>query len=337
MKIHRYMNITVLILVLLAAGGGAAWYWRQSQKETLPDGLVSGNGRIESDQVDISAKSAGRVRDVLVQEGDLVSAGQILARIDTMELRAQRAKYVADVAAEEASLLEAKATVAQRQAELVLKEANLRRALTLVESSAISQQSRDEALSARDAAKAVRDAAEQSVNASERSVEAAKALIDQVDAQIADATLSTPVKGRVLYRLANPGEVVSAGGNILTIVSLADIYMEIYLPLEQAMRVPIGSQARIQFDGADFAIPAKVSFVSPEAQFTPKQIETRSERDKLVFRIKLRIPPSLIERHIQMVKTGARGVGYVRLDPKPPNWPDFLQKRFEGDPLDAED
>lgn len=335
MKLRRPTKTTVLILVLLAAAGGAAWYWRQSQQETPPEGLVSGNGRIESDQVDISAKSAGRVREVLVQEGDLVSAGQILARIDATELQAQRAKYVADLAADEASLLEAKATVAQRQAELILKEADLRRALTLVESSAISQQSRDEALSGRDAAKAVKEAAEQSVTASERSIDAAKAMIDQVDAQIADATLSTPVKGRVLYRLANPGEVVSAGGNILTIVNLAEIYMEIYLPLEQAMRVPIGSQARIQFDGADFAIPAKVSFVSPEAQFTPKQIETRSERDKLVFRVKLRIPPSLIERHIDMVKTGARGVGYVRLDPNPPDWPASLQKRFEGDPIDA--
>lgn len=113
--------------------------------------------------------------------------------------------------------------------------------------------------------------------------------------------------------------------------------MEIYLPTSQAMRVPVGSQARIQFDGTEFAIPAKVSFVSPEAQFTPKQVETASERDKLVFRVKLRVPPSLVERHVDMVKTGARGVGYVRLEPDPPEWPDFLQKRFEGDPVDAED
>lgn len=338
MKTPRPRKTTVLILILLvAAAGGSAWYWWQSQQGQLPEGLVSGNGRIESDQVDIAAKSAGRVREVLVQEGDLVSAGQVLAHIDTTELQAERAKYAADLAAEEASMLEAKATVAQRQAELTLKESNLRRALTVIRAGAVSEQERDEAQSERDSAKAILDAAEKSVTASDRSIDAAQALIDQIDAQIADTALSTPVKGRVLYRLANPGEVVSAGGKILTIVNLAEIYMEIYLPLEQAMRVPIGSQARIQFDGADFAIPAKVSFVSPEAQFTPKQVETRSERDKLVFRVKLRIPPSLLERHIEMVKTGARGVGYVRLDPNPPDWPDFLQKRFEGDPLDAED
>ena len=325
-----------LLILLLGLSGAGAWHWWQGQQDQMPEGLVSGNGRIEADQIDIAAKSAGRVHEVLVREGDLVAAGQILASLDTTELQAQRAKYVADLAAEEAAMLEAKATVAQRQAELVLAEANLRRALTVSRSGAISEKARDEAQSEHDSTKAILEAAERNVTARERSIDAAQALIDQIDAQIADTQLASPVKGRVLYRLANPGEIVSAGGKIVTVVDLSEIYMEIYLPLQQAMRVPIGSQARIQFDGADFAIPAKVSFVSPEAQFTPKQVETRSERDKLVFRVKLRIPRALIDRHIEMVKTGARGIGYVRLDPNPPDWPDFLQKRFEGDPLDVE-
>lgn len=330
------MRLLVVLLIVLAVAGGA-WHWWPGRQNTWPEGLVYGNGRIESDQVDVAAKSAGRVREMLAREGELVSAGQVLAHIDAAELQAERAKYQADLASQQASMLQARATVAQRQAELVLKEASLRRALAVIKTGGISEQTLDEARSERDSAKAVLDAAARSVTASERSVDAAQALIDQIDAQIADTALSSPVKGRVLYRLANAGEVVSAGGKVATVVDLSEIYMEIYLPLQQAMRVPIGSQARIQLDGVDFAVPAKVSFVSPEAQFTPKQVETRSERDKLVFRVKLRIPPSLIERHIDMVKTGARGVGYVRLDPEPPQWPDFLQKRFEGDPLDAED
>ncbi|WP_191487471.1 HlyD family secretion protein [Pseudomonas sp. FEN] len=335
---RRIAKRALLILgIALAAGAGGTWYWWQSQQGKLPEGLVSGNGRIESDQVDIAAKLAGRIREVLVQEGDLVTPGQVLARIDTTELQAQRAKYVADVASEEASTLEAKATVAQRQAELILKKANLRRALKLIETGAISQEDRDSAQGNHDSARAVLEAAQRTVTAHERSVVAAQALVDQIDAQIADTVLLAPVRGRVLYRLANPGEVLAAGGKVLTIVNLSEIYMEIYLPSEQVMRIPIGSQARIQFDGADFAVPAKVSFVSPEAQFTPKQVETRSERDKLMFRVKLRIPPSLIERHVEQVKTGARGVGYVRLDPNPPHWPDSLQKRIQGDPVDAGD
>ncbi|HEY8337398.1 MAG TPA: HlyD family efflux transporter periplasmic adaptor subunit [Tardiphaga sp.] len=331
------VRVLLILVIALAVAAGAAWYWWQSQQGKLPDGLVSGNGRIESNQIDIAAKSAGRVREVLAQEGDLVTAGQVLARIDTTELQAQRAKYAADVASEEALMLEGKATVAQRQAELILKEANLRRALKLVGTGAVSQESRDQAQSEHDSARAILEAAQRTVTARERAIASAKALVDQIDAQIADTNLTAPVRGRVLYRLANPGEVVSAGGKVLTIVNMSEIYMEIYLPSEQVMRIPVGSQARIVFDGADFAVPAKVSFVSPEAQFTPKQVETRSERDKLMFRIKLRVPPSLIARHLDQVKTGTRGIGYVRLDPNPPNWPDNLQKRIQGDPLDAGD
>ena len=135
--------------------------------------------------------------------------------------------------------------------------------------------------------------------------------------------------------MANPGEVLGAGGKVLTIVDLSQVYMEIFVPAEQARQIPLGSQARIQFDTNDFAIPAKVSFVSPDAQFTPKQVETRSERDKLVFRVRLRIPQSLIDRHVEQVKTGVRGTGFVRLEPNPPEWPHDLQKRFPGDPIDA--
>jgi len=338
MKFRRALVTKVLICgALAAAGAGIAWYLWQGQQGKLPDGLVSGNGRVEADQIDIAAKAAGRVQAVFVKEGDLVAAGQILARIDTTELLAQRARYVADQTAAEASALEAKAAVAQRQAELRLKEASLRRVLALVDNGFVSLGAVDSAQSERDAARAALDAAERNVTAKQRFIGAAKALVDQIDAQIADTTLTSPVKGRVLYRLANSGEVVSAGGKVLTIVDLSEIYMEIFLPSWQAMQVPIGSQARVQFDGADFAIPAKVSFVSPEAQFTPKQVETRSERDRLMFRVKLRFPPSLVEQHVEQAKTGMRGVGYVRLGSNHPDWPEFLQRRIPGDPIDAAD
>jgi HlyD family secretion protein len=323
-----------LLAVACALGG---WQWWEARQARLPDGLVVANGRIEADQIDISSKSAGRVREVLVREGDLVAAGQVLAEMDTSELEAQRAKYVADVTYADTARLEAEAQVLQRSAELRLKEAELQRAVTLIERGSGTEQTRDQRLSERDAAVAVLQAAEAHVVATKRSVEAAQALVKLVETQIADATLRAPVQGRVLYRLAHPGEVVSAGGKVLTIVNLAEVYMEVFLPAEQAMRVPLGSQARIVFDGVDIAVPARVSFVSPEAQFTPKQVETRSERDKLMFRVKVRVPPSLVERYIEQVKTGVRGVAYVRLGPTPPEWPANLQRRFPGDPIDAAD
>lgn len=331
----KHLFIVMSVALFLAA----SFLYRalSSKEDELPEGIVSGNGRIEAEQVDIMAKSSGRLNEVLVKEGDTVSAGQILARIDTSELQAERAKYLADEAASLASAEEARATISQRQAELVLKQANRARVLAIASTGSISQQTRDEALSERDAARATLLAAQKSAASSMRSVEAAKAQVRQIDTQIAEATLVAPANGRVLYRLARPGEVVSAGGKVLTIVDLSDVYMEIYLAAKDASRVALGSQARIQIDGAETAIPAKVSFVSPEAQFTPKQVETQTEREKLVFRVKLRLPPSYVTSHVAEIKTGTRGVGYVRLGPNPPAWPEFLQKRQNGNPVDAKD
>ena len=144
-------------------------------------------------------------------------------------------------------------------------------------------------------------------------IAAAKAEDRWIATQIDDSTLVEQMPGRALYRLAEPGEVVSAGGPILTLLSLEDVYMEVFLPAREAGLLPIGAEARIVLDALpDFAIPASVSFVSPEAQFTPKQVETLDEREKLVSRIRVWIPPEFIKGRIDHVKTGLRGVAVVR-------------------------
>ncbi|MDO1580487.1 HlyD family secretion protein [Rhizobium oryzicola] len=333
MKASRTIPI---ILIALAGAAGGGWYYWNAQRNALPAELYVGNGRVESDQVDIAAKTAGRLSAVLVREGDMVQPGQVIARIDSSELEAQRAKYAADVAYAEAAKIEADATVEQRTAELRFKEDDLARKTRLANTGVTSQEALSESLSARDAARAILQAARQHVTAAERSVEAARALVALTEAQIADNILKSPVKGRILYKLANPGEVVASGGKVLTIVDLTQVYFELFIPSEKAIRLAIGAPARIVPDGANVAIPARVSFVSPDAQFTPKQVETRSERDKLMFRVRLRTSQSLIERHIDLVKTGARGLGYVWTGTTPPAWPDAVQQRLPGDPIDVE-
>jgi HlyD family secretion protein len=334
MKTRFALPLVIVVIAGAAAGGG--WYTWNKQRTALPAELYSSNGRIESDQVDIAVKTAGRLRSVSVREGDMVEPGQIIAQVDSSELAAQRAKYAADAAYSEAAKIEADATVEQRVAELRFREDDLARKTKLAATGATTQEALNESLSSRDAAKAVLQAARQHVTAAERSVEAAQALVGLSDAQIADNTLRSPVRGRVLYRLANPGEVVQAGGKVMTIVDLTQVYFEMFVPSEKAVRLAIGSPARIAPDGTDVAVPARVSFVSPDAQFTPKQVETRSERDKLMFRVRLRTSQSLIERHIDLVKTGARGVGYVWTSPSEPIWPVSLQQRLNGDPIDVE-
>jgi HlyD family secretion protein len=129
----------------------------------------------------------------------------------------------------------------------------------------------------------------------------------------------------VLYRLAEVGEVVAAGGKTLTLVNLDDIYMEIFFPSEQAARLKIGAEGRLTVDYAPGrAVAGYVSFVSPEAQFTPKQVETRSEREKLMFREKIRVPEKTVVSYIDLIKTGIRGVGYVKVD-ESAVWPASLQ------------
>ena len=149
----------------------------------------------------------------------------------------------------------------------------------------------------------------------EQEVKVAEANVATIQTRIDDATLKSPVHGRVLYRLAEVGEVLGAGGKALTLVNLNDVYMEIFLPSEQATRLKIGAEGRLTVDYAPGrAIAGYVSFVSPEAQFTPKQVETRSEREKLMFRVKIRVPEKTVESYIELIKTGVRGVGYVKVD-----------------------
>ena len=130
------------------------------------------------------------------------------------------------------------------------------------------------------------------------------------------------------YRLAEPGEVLPAGGKVLTLLDLTDVYMTIFLPTSQVGRVNLGAEARIIFDAApEYVVPASVSFVAPRAQFTPKEVETHSEREKLMFRVKVRIAPELLQQHIEKVKTGVPGVAYVRLDPAA-EWPQQLRVKL---------
>lgn len=319
----------LIAAVVIAAGGVLAWQYWQGEQAKLPEGIVSGNGRIEADQTDIATKYAGRVETVQVKEGDLVDVGQVVATMDVRDIRAHRERAEAQLAEAHEAVQEARAGLAKSQSDLEFREAEYARALSLVETGAMSQRATDQRKMARDAARSGVSAALARLRTLEKGVEAYEAGLKEIDTQLEDSTLVSTIQGRVLYRLAEPGEVIGAGGKIVTLVNLQEIYFEMFLAADQVRLISLGSDARIVIDGLDFAIPATVSFVSPEAQFTPKQVETLEERQKLMFRVKLRIPNELVQAHIEQVKTGVRGTGYVRLGSNPPPWPDFLERRFE--------
>jgi len=323
------MKQAIIVLGLIVAAIGGWSLWNHLKAPEIPDGLAYGNGRIEAVEVDISTKIAGRVEAVLVSEGELVESGQTVAKIETNELRARLLRADAAVASARSEVAAAQAAIAQAKAQQLLAQQAFDRASALVKKGSVSKENYDTSVSQLAVTRANLEAAEATLVSRQRSVDAEQAGADEIQTQIDDATLVSPTMGRVLYRLAEPGEVLGSGGKVMTLLNLADVYIEIFLPAAQAHRVAIGAEARVQLDVLDFAIPGAVSFVSPQAQFTPKQVETESEREKLMFRVKVRVPQQLVVAHIDRVKTGVRGVAYVRLTAMPgetlPPWPSFLK------------
>lgn len=337
---------------LIAAGaiGYGAWVWLQPAG--LPEGFASANGRIEATEVDIAALTGGRISQINAAEGDLVKAGDLLVQMDVVQLNAQKRQAEAQLARAGIGVETAKALVAQAEAQeragkaavdqatSVAEAASLRlaRSEQLARNNTVSQQVLDDDRARDSQARAgvasaeanhaaaqagVSSAAAQVIDAG-AAVEAAKASIDAIQATLDDATLKAPRDGRIQYRIAQEGEIVGSGGRILSLVDLGDVYMTIFLPTSQVGRVQVGSEVRLVMDAAqEFVIPATVSYVADVAQFTPKTVETADEREKLMFRVRARIDPELLSRHIEYVKTGLPGMAYLRLDPNAA-WPEFL-------------
>lgn len=324
----RKISVALVIVVLAALAGYAVWKVFLASSDLPPEGFARGNGRIEADLVDVSTRLPGRIETISVQEGDLVAQGDVLARMDTAELEAQKARAQAAVASAEAAVAVANAGVTRAEANLALARSELNRAETLHERGVISQENLDIRRTETQVAEASLAAAQAEARANERQVDAEVASLHEIKARITDSTLLAPEAGRVLYRLAQSGEVLGGGGKVLTLVSLGNVYMEFFLPATAAPRVRLGDEARIVVDAMpDIAVPATVSFVAPQAQFTPKQVETIEERESLMFRVRVRIPQELVEARLAQVKTGVRGVAWVRLvapDGSVPDWPEGL-------------
>lgn len=299
-------------------------YWL-SLKTVLPEGIAYGNGRVEAKLVDVAAKEPLRVKEILVDEGDLVEPGRVLVRLDTNTLEAELAEAEANVASAREQEAVVNSSIVKKKSEVDLAVVELERARKLLPSGAGSQEEYDRRSTYLDVSKAAVAEEEARLRTVQQQVKAAQAAVATIQTRIDDATLKSPVRGRVLYRLAEVGEVLAPGGKALTLVNLEDVYMEIFLPSLEAARIKVGTEARITVDHAPGrAAAGYVSFVSPEAQFTPKQVETRSERDKLMFRVKIQVPEELVSSYIERIKTGVRGVGYVKVDPSAA-WPDWLE------------
>lgn len=250
------------------------------------------------------------------------------AKVNEAQNAYQTAKSI--VVQRESEYAAAQAVVAQRRAEFDAAQKRLHRSQRLVGEGATPQQEVDDnharvlgmqaaigtAVAQVAAAKASIEAAKSQVIQAQSIIDAVKATVARLQADIDDSELKAPIDGRIQYRVAEPGEVLDAGGRVLNMVDLSDVYMTFFLPTEAAGKVAVGSEIHLVFDALpDYVIPAKASFVASVAQFTPKTVETESERMKLMFRVRARIDAELLKQHIERVKTGVPGVAYVKLDP----------------------
>lgn len=345
----------ILVALALALGGASLYAWQALRPNGPGEGFVSANGRIEATEVDVATKLGGRVRDILVDEGDFVSAGQMLAHMQVETLEAQRdearahhqqtiaavASAEAQVAVRESDRQAALALVAQRESELDAAQRRLRRSETLAREGASSLQELDDdrahersvraaLVAARaqvEAARAAVVAARTQVAGARSAVTAAEATVARIKADIDDSALVAPRDGRVQYRIVQQGEVLAPGGKLLNLVDLSDVYMTFFVPEAVAGALALGSEVHIVLDAApSYVIPAEVSFVASTAQFTPKTVETASERQKLMFRVKARIDRELLRKHLKQVKTGLPGIAWIKRDAKAA-WPDALAVR----------
>lgn len=347
------IKITVAALVVAIFLGGYAW--QQYANSIDDDAFVRGNGRLEGTEVDIATKFAGRLDALWVQEGELVKAGQVLAtmQVQTLtaqmrEAQAQHQQAVNGVASAEAQLAmresdkaALEAQVRRAEAELDAARSRFKRSEKLAQQGASSEQTLDDdrartrsaeaALAAAQAqvssAQAAVIAARSQVVSAKSQVEAMDATLERIQIELDDSQLKAPRDGRVQFFVAQPSEVLPAGGRVMNMLDLSDVYMTFFLPTEVVGRLALGAEVRVLLDAApSYVIPARISYIASTAQFTPKTVETASERQKLMFRVRAQIDRDLLLEYIDYVKTGLPGEAWIRLDSSQ-DWPAHLRSK----------
>lgn len=313
----------LLPLVALAVVTLGAVYWWTHRAPALPAGIAYGNGRLEADPIDIATKFAGRVAELRVDEGDMVRAGQPLAVMDTRGLQQSLEKAQAEVELQQKVISEAEALLEQVRTQVRLAEQQMDRTSSLLKNGWTTQEIFDQRSQQLNTARAAERAANARVKQIQNALQVAQHDVELIKVNIADNTLVAPRNGQIQYRIANVGEVLPVGGKIFTLLDVGYVYMDIYLPTVSVGRITAGDDARIVLD----AYPAKplrskVTFISPQAQFTPKMVETQTERDKLMFRVRVRLDADQLQGTTR-APSGLPGVSYVRFD-RNVQWPAAL-------------
>ena len=305
---------------------GAALSIGAGCRESAPANVVRVSGHVEATEVQVAADVGGRLLDLRVDEGDRVAAGDRVAQLDTRDVelqiaraRAERAAADAelrvlqagarpqDIGQAEAQVEAAEAEVAAAAAERQSAEADLDRYEALLRANAGSQKQRDDARARADVARERERSTRERVRAAREVVsrlragarreelDAGRAGVAAADAQIAllekaraDASITSPVSGIVTQKLADGGEQIAPRVPLIVVTDLDNAWANLFVPEPDIPRVRIGQDATVFTDAGD-RVQGKVTYISPQAEFTPRNVQTADERSKLVYRIKVRV------------------------------------------------
>lgn len=308
------MKKIVIPVLLLAAAGGAIWYFTAGKPKPEEDGGLLASGTVEATDAQLGFQAPGRIVALAPREGDKVTAGQELARLDRAELEARRAQSEAQVEAARAALAELEhgsrqEEIAQARAALAVAderrqdaERDLGRTRRLFDGGAVSREALDKAQVTLDVARAQRTQAAEQLRlvqagprqerkaAARAQVSQAQAAVQGVEATLSNTVLAAPFDGVVTVRHREPGEVVPAGAPVLTLMDPRSRFVRIYIPENRVGAVRLGTRATITADTyPDKTYPGEVSFIASEAEFTPKSVQTTEERVRLVYEVKVRV------------------------------------------------
>jgi HlyD family secretion protein len=292
--------------LLLSAAALLAWGCRSGAP---PDEIVA-SGHVEATEVLVSSEVSGKLVKLAVDEGSTVIPGQELARVDTTDIelqlraaRAERANADAELRLRRAGsrvedVREAEAQVLRARADLEGAERDLERMQGLLDRGSGTTKARDDARTRRDVARAGLEAAQErlrrlqagfrpeEIDAAAARLAAADARIAQLEQQLEDALVLSPGQGVVTQKLAEQGELLSRGSGIVVVTDLENAWLNAYVGEPDLARLRLGQEARVATDDGQTR-DGRVSFVASRAEFTPKNVQTRDERVKLVYRVKI--------------------------------------------------
>jgi HlyD family secretion protein len=286
---RRRLIVAAVLMLIAAVAAFAAWRLFFAVPP-VPPGVIAVSGRIEGDEAAVSPKTSGRIREVTVREGDSVEAGAVIAILDDEQVRAREQQAEAMVRQAEARLATAEAQLAQAEASYAQARWDRDAFAQLFQRGLIAEQQARQAENNERTQAAMVVAAKRQVSAAQADADRARAQLEEARANRQDLRVVAPFAGTVATRTAEPGEVVTAGTPVITLIDLGRVYLRAFVPEGQIGRVRLGQPARVYLDSAPTQpIEAFVSRVDPQATFTPENTYFREERVKQVVGVKLQL------------------------------------------------